>query len=85
MPRQHVWTERAENGEKREIRATHFGGIWRLQSKRHGDEAWTYHDQPLLDDLRSLKAIIERKYRRRRATADDLASLDRLLSQYDNE
>jgi hypothetical protein len=85
MPRQHVWTERAENGEKREIRATHFGGIWRLQSKRHGDEAWIYHDRPLLDDLRSLKTIIERKYRRRRATADDLASLDRLLSQYDNE
>ena len=85
MPRQHVWTERAEDGEKREIRATRFGGIWRLQSKRHGDESWTYHDRPLLDDLRSLKAIIERKYRRRRATADDLASVDCLLSHYDNE
>jgi len=85
MPRQHVWTVRAEDGEKREIRATRFGGIWRLQSKRHGDESWTYHDRPLLDDLRSLKALIERKYRRRRATEDDLASVDRLLSHYDNE
>jgi len=85
MPRQHVWTVRAEDGEKREIRATRFGGIWRLQSKRHGDESWTYHDRPLLEDLRSLKALIERKYRRRRATEDDLASVDRLLSHYDNE
>ena len=85
MPRQHVWTERAEDGKKREIRATRFGGTWRLQSKRHGDESWTYHDRPLLDDLRSLKALIERKYRRRRATEDDLASVDRLLSHYDNE
>ena len=85
MPRQHAWTERAEDGEQREIRAIRFGGIWRLQSKRHGDESWTYHDRPLLDDLRSLKALIERKYRRRRATEDDLASVDRLLSHYDNE
>jgi len=85
MPRQHVWTERAEDGEKREIRATRFGGIWRLQSKRHGDESWTYHDRPLLSDLLTLKAIIERKYRRRRATADEVASLDRFLSHYDNE
>jgi hypothetical protein len=85
MPRQHVWTERPEDGEKREIRATRFGGIWRLQSKRHGDESWTYHDRPLLSDLLTLKAIIERKYRRRRATADEVASLDRLLSHYDNE
>ena len=85
MPRQHVWTERAEDGKKREIRATRFGGTWRLQSKRHGDESWTYHDRPLLEDLRSLKALIERKYRRRRATEDDLASVDRLLSHYDNE
>ena len=85
MPRQHVWTERAEDGEKREIRATRFGGIWRLQSKRDGDESWTYHDRPLLSDLLTLKAIIERKYRRRRATADEVASLDRLLCQYDNE
>ena len=85
MPRQHVWTERAEGGEKRQIRATRFGGTWRLQSKRRGDESWTYHTRPLLTDLRSLKAIIERKYRRRRATADDVASVDRLLSEYDNE
>jgi len=84
MPRQHVWMERGEDEVKREIRATRFGGTWRLQSKRHGDESWTYHERPLLADLQALKAIIERKYRRRRATADDLASLNRLLSDYDN-
>jgi hypothetical protein len=76
--------ERGEDEVKREIRATRFGGTWRLQSKRHGDESWTYHERPLLADLQALKAIIERKYRRRRATADDLASLNRLLSDYDN-
>jgi hypothetical protein len=76
--------ERGEDEVKREIRATRFGGIWRVQSKRHGEESWTYHERPLLADLHALKTIIERKYRRRRATADDLASLDRLLSEYDN-
>ena len=83
MPRQHVWTERDDHGVKREIRATRFGGVWRLQSKRADDETWTYHERPLVSDLLALKDILDRKYRRRRATVDEVASLERLLSEYD--
>lgn len=85
MPRQHVWIEKGADGVKREIRATRFAGRWRLQSKRPGDESWTYHERPLIADLLALKEIIQRKYRRRRATADDLASLERLLCQYNGD
>jgi hypothetical protein len=42
---------------------------------------WTYYDIPLLDDLLKLQDIIARKYRRRRASADDVASVDKLVKE----
>jgi hypothetical protein len=79
MPSQHIWTEKDGEGRKREVRATKFGGKWRLQSKTSGEIEWTYHEPPLLDDLLKLKDIIARKYQRRRASADDVASVDKLI------
>jgi hypothetical protein len=83
MPRQHVWTEREEDGVKREVRATWFGRAWRLQSKRSDDEQWTYHDRPRREDLVALHDLIERKYRRRRATFDELTAVQKLVQQQD--
>jgi hypothetical protein len=81
MPSQHIWTEKDENGTKREVRATKFGGKWRLQAKAAGDLDWTYYERPPMDDLLKLKDLIARKYQRRRATADDVASIDKLISE----
>jgi hypothetical protein len=81
MPSQHIWTEKDHDGRKREVRATKFGGQWRLQAKIVGEDGWTYYDIPSLDDLLNLKEIIERKYRRRRASADDVASLEKLIAE----
>jgi hypothetical protein len=81
MPSQHIWTEKDEQGRKRELRATKFGGKWRLQSKTSDEGRWTYYDPPLLDDLLKLKEIIARKYQRRRATADDVASIDKWIGE----
>ena len=75
MPRQHVWKEREEDGVKREVRASRFGGVWRLQSKRADEKSWTYYDRPSAADLLALKEIIEKKYRRRRATVEELLSV----------
>jgi len=80
MPNQHIWTEKDDEGRKREVRAAKFGGKWRLQAKRSDETEWTYYDLPLLDDLLKLKEIIGRKYQRRRASADDVASIDKLIS-----
>jgi len=81
MPSQHIWREKDENGRKREVRATKFGGKWRLQSKEDGELGWTYHEKPLIDDLLKLKEIIDRKYRRRRASAEDMASINKLINE----
>jgi len=80
MPSQHIWIEKDDEGRKREVRATKFGGKWRLQAKRDDESAWTYYDRPLLADVLTLKDIIGRKYQRRRASADDVASIDNLIA-----
>ena len=81
MPSQHIWTEKDDEGRKREVRATKFGGKWRLQAKTSDETDWTYYDRPLLEDLLKLKDIIDRKYQRRRASADDVASIDKLIGE----
>ena len=80
MRSQHIWTERDEDGSKREVRATRFGGRWRLQAKTAGDIYWTHYERPLLDDLLALKEILVRKYQRRRASNEDVASVEKLIA-----
>jgi hypothetical protein len=61
------------------VRATKFGGAWRLQAKTADDLDWTYYERPLLEDLLALKEILVRKYQRRRASAEDVASVEKLI------
>ena len=80
MRSQHIWTQRDEQGSKREVRATRFGGTWRLQAKTAGDVDWMYYEHPLLDDLLALKEILVRRYQRRRASNEDVASVEKLIA-----
>jgi hypothetical protein len=80
MRSQHIWTERDKQGSKREVRATRFGGRWRLQAKTAGDVDWTYYERPLLNDLLALKEILVRKYQRRRASNEDVTSVEKLIA-----
>ena len=82
MRSQHIWSERDQDGRKREVRATKFGGAWRFQAKTAGDLDWTYYERPLLDDLLGLKEILMRKYQRRRASAEDVASIEKLIQSH---
>jgi len=64
------------------VRATKFGGQWRLQAKIADETEWTYYDRPELHDLLTLKDVLFRKYQRRRASAEDVASIEELLRDY---
>ena len=81
MPSQHIWTDRNQDGRKREVRATKFGGAWRFQAKMADDLDWTYYDRPSLEDLLTLKEILVRKYQRRRASVEDVASIEKLIHE----
>ena len=83
MRSQHVWKEKDADGRKREVRVTKFGGQWRFQAKFMDELDWTYYDRPLLEDLATLRDIVFRKYQRRRASSEDVESLDKLLREYD--
>jgi hypothetical protein len=80
MRSQHIWTQRDEHGRKREVRAIKFGGKWRLQAKTAADLEWTYFERPLLQDLLALKEILVRKYQRRRASSEDVTSVEKLIA-----
>ena len=82
MRSQHIWTEKDAEGRKREVRVTKFGGVWRFQAKHADESDWTYYERPLLEDLLQLKDVIFRKYQRRRASAEDLQSIEKLLRNY---
>jgi hypothetical protein len=82
MRSQHIWTEKDGDGRKREVRVTKFGGVWRFQAKYADELEWTYYERPLLEDLQELKEVVFRKYQRRRASAEDVASIEKLLQQY---
>jgi len=62
------------------VRATKFGGVWRLQAKTADDLDWIYYERPLLEDLLALKEILVRKYHRRRASAEDVAAVEKLIA-----
>jgi len=81
MPSQHIWTDRNPDGKRRQVRATKFGGAWRFQAKTTGDLEWTYYERPLLEDLLALKEILTRKYQRRRASIEDVASIEKLIQR----
>ena len=81
MPSQHIWKDGNQDGRKREVRATKFGGAWRFQAKIAGDLDWTYYDRPLLEDLLTLKDILVRKYQRRRASVEDVDSIEKLIQE----
>ncbi len=80
MRNEHGWTQRTEDGEKREIRAIKTQGRWRLQSKLRSNEHWTYHEVPERADLEELRDILWRKYQRRRASHEDVLLADRMLA-----
>jgi hypothetical protein len=54
--------------------------MWRLQAKTAGDVNWTYYERSLLKDLLALKEILARKYQRRRASSEDVASVEKLIT-----
>ena len=79
MHNRHAWTQKLEDGIRREVRVTKQGGRWRFQGKRADQERWTYYEEPLLEDLVEFREIVFRKYQRRRAAYADVTWADREL------
>lgn len=81
MHNQHIWKETTPEGDKREVRAIKFGGVWRIQAKLKNEETWTYYDVPTLDDLAELRDVLFRKYQRRRAAFEDVLLIEKMIRE----
>jgi hypothetical protein len=84
MRNEHSWKETTAEGERREVRATKFGGKWRIQARLKGAESWTYYDAPRIEDLRELRDVLFRKYQRRRATHEELIGVEAWIKRIEN-
>lgn len=61
------WTERDEDGVKREVRVEVAAGSIKWQSKRADETAWNYEVEPSEDDWDTLEEILERRATRGRS------------------
>jgi hypothetical protein len=85
MHNQHVWKETTAEGEKREVRAIKFGGVWSIQSKLKNEDKWTYHDVAPIEDLKELREVLFRKYQRRRAAYEDVELIGKMIRERTGE
>ncbi len=85
MHNQHIWKETTAEGEKREVRAIKFGGVWTIQAKLKHDEQWTYYKIPLIEDLKELHDVLFRKYQRRRAAYEDVVLIEKMIKDREGE
>ncbi len=81
MRNEHNWKEVTADGEKREVRASKFGGAWRFQSKLKHEAVWTHHDVPSLEDLEALRDVLFRKYNRKRLPWEDVVTIDAMIEK----
>jgi hypothetical protein len=76
----HVWKMRDAEGQKREVQAQLFGARWVLSSRTVGEEDWTVHDPPLLEDLEELEQVLFRKYQRKHLAWEHLVSVREMIA-----
>lgn len=71
MHRQICWTERLDDGVKRDIRVTVRNGVIKWQFKADTEERWDYTSPPTPADWDSLLERVENRYQRRNVSFAD--------------
>jgi hypothetical protein len=77
--KRHEWRETTEEGQVRLVRATRIGNQWKLQSKLKSADEWTPHPVIPLEDLETLRELLENKQQRRRVPYEHVLELDALI------
>ena len=77
--KKHEWRENTDEGAIRLVRASRHGGKWQLRSRLKSDAEWTEFPVIPLDDLETLREILEKKYRRNRVPHDQVLEVDALI------
>lgn len=78
----YAWKTKTEDGRKRQVEAQLFGAQWKFTSLCAGDEEWTTHEKPLLDDLQDLEMKVFNKYQRKHNSWDQVLSVRKLIAHF---
>ena len=78
MRRQLCWTDKLDDGVKREVRVAFHGRGLRWQWKRSDEEAWVYDAPPSPADWDNLEALAHNWYQRHRLPREHLDRITRL-------
>ena len=81
MQRSICWTERLEEGVRREVRVAVMRGGVKWQFKLSTEEKWDYRTPPSADDWANLLERMENRYQRRNVSFDDLSLVRRLCEE----
>jgi hypothetical protein len=77
--KRHEWRETTEEGQVRLVRVTRLGNQWKLQSKLKSDDEWTHCPTISLEDLETLRDLLENKQQRRRVPYEHVLEVDALI------
>lgn len=78
--KKHEWRETTDEGETRLVTASRHGGKWQLRSRLKSDAEWTLFSVIPLEDLETLRDLLERKYRRNRVPETHVLEVDALIA-----
>ena len=79
MRNEHGWRSKTSDGARREVVARRFGGKWTVRSRVKGEDDWTVHEEPPLEDLVRLRQILFDKYQRKRVPWEDVEAVAALI------
>jgi hypothetical protein len=83
--KKHDWRERAEDGTHTYYRATFHGAKWTLHAQGPDDDMWILHDPMTLEELRSVRDVLWRKYQRRRCPWEEVDRFDKFIEEAEKE
>ncbi len=79
MRRNIEWKIKRADSTAYEVRASFFGGKFKLQFRECTQEQWEYKRAPTREELEMLRDAVKRRYQRRHASHHEVNEAERLL------
>ncbi len=76
----HEWRDTTEEGETRLVCVSRHAGKWRLRAKLKSESDWTLYSSIPIEELETLRDLLEKKYQRSRVPHEHIAEIDALIA-----
>lgn len=76
-----AWKRRDPDGEKFEVYARRFGGVWKFYDRQRRNDQWQAIPTPTMDDWLTLLDAVERRVPRSLFSIDEPARIEQQIRQ----